>query len=89
MDSLTKRAAEQQEVRECLVQLIRKHLFTSDSSISDCAERMRSCLNALYRGTEDPDGFSMSELSLIQMTLGIPQNELIEAVQPFIGREIA
>lgn len=78
---LSQRIDNQQQI----VKLIRMYLFTDNTSVTDCAERMSLCGKTLYNRMKKPGEFTLSEIGLLCRTLGIPQNEMIEAIKQFMS----
>ncbi|SBV94011.1 hypothetical protein KL86CLO1_10455 [uncultured Eubacteriales bacterium] len=50
-------------------------------SISECAKRMKLGQDTLYRRLRNPGDFTLAELYALRATLGIPQDEMLEAIQ--------
>lgn len=69
------------EAQKQLARLIRIYVSANQTTMADCADRMKIGPATFYRRMKNPGEFTLSELSLLRTTLGIPQEEILEAIQ--------
>lgn len=69
------------EARQKLDRLIRMYSSANQMTLSACAKRMGICEGTIYRRMKHPGEFSLSELRLLRAVLGIPLEEMMDALQ--------
>lgn len=69
------------DAQQQLDRLIRMYSAANQMTLSACAKRMGMCEGTIYRRMKHPGEFSLSELRVLRTVLGIPLEEMLEALQ--------
>ena len=68
------------EAQRQLDRLIRMYVSANRTSLKELSKRINCSPSTLERRMNNPGNFTLAELRLLRMVLGIPQNEMTEAI---------
>lgn len=73
--------SEMVKAKQCLDRLIRMYLSANHMTLKALAKRMGTSPSTLDRRMRNQGGFSLSELQINRYILGIPLEEMLEALR--------